>query len=105
MVHEEEVKKRVYDETASLITRQVLMNKLSSEEFHFLLNLLDNVVITNQQRPFINLLHRWINSSVSNEINVAIKNVLLNTDFNDETQITASIRFIEELLCSNTEEP
>lgn len=102
MAHEEEEKKRIYDETASLITRQAVMNKLNSEELHFLLNLLDHVVITNQQRPFIDVLHRWINSSVSYEIKDTIKNVLLNTDVNDETQMAASIQFIEELLCSNT---
>ncbi|HQE23424.1 MAG TPA: hypothetical protein PLM20_05940 [Syntrophomonadaceae bacterium] len=105
MAHEEEEKKRIYDETASLITRQAVMNKLTSEELHFLLNLLDHVVITNQQRPIIDILHRWIKISVEKEINDTIKNVLLNTDFDDETQVAASIQFIEELLCTNNEEP
>lgn len=104
MVHEEEEIKRIYDGTAALITRQAVMNKLSHEELYFLLNLLDLVVVTNQQRPFINILHRWIKSPVSSETRIAIKNLILNTDINDATQINASIKFIEELLCSCNEE-
>ena len=105
MVNEEEVKKRVYDETASLITRLALMNRLTSEELHFLLTLLDHVFITNQLRPLINVLHRWLNSAVGQEMNETIKQVLINTDLIDETQVTTSIQFIEEHLCSNAGEP
>ena len=38
MVNQEKEKKRLYDETASLITRQALTNKMDDEELHFLLD-------------------------------------------------------------------
>lgn len=102
MVGEEKEKKRIYDETASLITRQALLNKLNNEELHFLLDLLDCVVVTDQQRSFIDVLHRWVNTSLSDDSNLAIKNVILSTDISDEAKVDTSIQFIEELLCSST---
>lgn len=95
-------KKRIYDETASLITHRALLNKLNTEELHFLLDLLDCVVVTNQHRSLIDVLHRWVNTSLSEENNALIKNVVLNTNVNDQTQVDASIQFIEELLCTST---
>lgn len=97
-------KKKIYDETASLITHQTLLNKLNTEELHFLLDLLDCVVVTNRQRSLINVLHRWVNTSMSEENNDLIKNLILNTDVNDQTQVDASIHFIEELLCTSVQE-
>lgn len=96
-------KKKIYNETASLITNQALLNKLNNEELHFLLDLLDLVVVTNQQRPLIDVLHRWVNLSLSEENNSLIKDVILNTDVNDQAQVDASIQFIEELLCTSTQ--
>lgn len=101
MLNQEKEKKRLYDETASLITRQALLNQLDNEELHFLLDLLDCVMVTNQQRSFIDVLHRWVKSSQSDENYLTIKNVILNTELSDETKVDASIKFIEELLCIN----
>lgn len=102
MVNQEKEKKRLYDETASLITRQALTNKMDDEELHFLLDLLDCVIVTGEHRAFIDLLHRWVNTSQSEDTYHAIKKVIITTDMSDENKVDASIQVIEELLCSNT---
>lgn len=100
MVRKEIHKKRVYDETASLITHQAIINKLDADELHFLLHLLDGIFIKDQHRSLLEILHRWKSIDLNKEVNLEIKKILLKTDLNNENQVNHSIAIIEEILCA-----
>lgn len=97
MANEEEQKKHIYDETASLITRQLLTNRLDTKEMHFLLHLLDEIFIKCQHRPLLEDLHHW-QSINQGAIDEDIKQALLNMDLGDEKSVRKTTMIIQELL-------
>lgn len=101
MVNEEELKRRIYDETASLITSQAIVNRLTTQEMHFLLHLLDWVVIKNQSRPFLEALHKWGAGPPDSQTDSQVKALLLEADLSNEHAIAVCAVHIEELLSAN----
>lgn len=97
MANEEEQKRHIYDETASLITRQLLTNRLDTMEMHFLLHLLDEVVIKCQHRHLLDDLHRWLSIN-QGAVNEEIKQALLNINLGDEKSVRQTTMFIQKLL-------
>lgn len=97
MANEEEQKKHIYDETATLITRQLLTNRLDTREMHFLLHLLDEIFIKCQHRSFLDSLHHW-QSINQGAISEDIKQALLNMDLSDEKSVRETTMLIQELL-------
>ena len=91
-------KKRVYDESVSLIADMGFRDKLSNEEMNFLLNLLDVVVIKQDRPGLIQALKNWVNTNEGSEIDEIIKATLLATDFNDQEAVEQCTQLVTELL-------
>jgi hypothetical protein len=90
-------KKRVYDETVSLIADLGFRNKISIEEMNFLLNLLD-IIFFKPESDFKNILKQWADSNSGSEIDEIIKATLLATDISDSSSLQQSAQLIKELL-------
>lgn len=90
--------KQVYDNTASLISKLYFKDVLCLEERDFLLNILDQIMISRNNFKFIELIKAWQASNYDSESNDLIKATLLNIDFNDKNALTVNTQIIEELL-------
>jgi len=93
-----EEKKRLYDETASLVADLGLRGRIAEDEMLFLLNLLDQVMVKQEYPELAGLLRRWLALKPQGEINEIIKATLLTMDFNDLRAVQANLELIQELL-------
>ena len=94
----EEKKKKLYAESASMIADMGVRGKLNVEEMHFLLSLLDIVVVKKDQPQLIQILQNWVNINEGSEIDEIIKATLLAADFNDRESMEQCLQLVTELL-------
>ncbi len=94
----DEKKKKLYAESASMIADMGVRGKLNVEEMHFLLSLLDIVVVKKDQPQLIQILQNWVNINESSEIDEIIKATLLAADFNDRESMEQCLQLVTELL-------
>ncbi|MGE5389922.1 MAG: hypothetical protein ACM3PE_02550, partial [Deltaproteobacteria bacterium] len=90
-MEDNEERKRLYDETASMIADTGLRGQISGSEMSFLLSLLDQIMIKRQYPEMASLLRIWINSGADAEIDPIIKETLINMDFKDCKSIEANL--------------
>lgn len=100
----DEKKKKLYAETASLIADMGFRDKLSIEEMNFLLNLLDEVVVKQEQPRLIQTLENWVNTNENSEIDEIIKATFIAADFTDAESMEQCLQLVTELL-ENRGEP
>ncbi len=98
MFNNDQYKYKIYDETASLIADLYFKEQINEPEMHFLLNILESVIIKKDSTGLINVLKEWINADKGMEINQIIKETLLTIDFNDTDSLTSKEELIKELL-------
>jgi len=97
-VDENEERKRLYDEAASLVADAAMRGQISGAEMGFLLSLLDEVMIKRQYRDIIPLLREWLKHNSDEEIGLIIKETLINIDFNNRKSLVANLDIIKDLL-------
>lgn len=93
-----EERKRLYDETASLIADAGLRGQVSSVEMGFLLSLLDQIMVKHQYPEMTVLLRRWMDQDPEEEIDPIIKETLVNIDFHNRRSVEANLDIIKDLL-------
>jgi len=98
MSGEEQQVNKIYDETASLIVDLSLRNQISHQEMHFLLNLLDQVVVRGRNPELMKALKEWYPDRLDPEINDIIKATLLALDMRDNETLKNTAVIIEELI-------
>ena len=89
---------KIYDETASLIVDLSLRHQISHQEMHFLLNLLDQVVIKGTCADFLQNLKKWDPGKQDEETNEIIKATLLAMSFEDKQSVDSASGLIEDLV-------
>ncbi len=95
----EEIKiRKIYDETAAVILRKMLNNRISSEEMAFLFNLLDKIFDCTIPATFISVVTDFLNCELNEEIREIIKANLLATDLDDDQSIKSNVTAIRDLL-------
>ena len=90
--------RKIYDETAAVILRQALNNRLGSEEMAFLFCLLDKIFDCSIPATFISVITDFLNCDLNEEIRDIIKANLLATDLDDDQSIISSATAIRDLL-------
>lgn len=98
MPREEQQVNKIYDETASLIVDLSLRNQISHHEMHFLLSLLDQVVVKGRNPELMKALKEWDPDNLDPEINEIIKATLLALDMRDNEKLKSTAVMIEELI-------
>lgn len=91
-------KKKIYDETASLIVDLCVRSKIDTEEMNFLLNLLDMAFMHNTDSKLLEVLKLWIPGQKDMELDEIIKATLLAIDFNDQNSLNHAAELIRELV-------
>ncbi len=98
MSREEQQVNKIYDETASLIVDLSLRKQISHQEMHFLLSLLDQVVVRGRNHELMRALKAWDPDNLDPEINEIIKATLLALDMRDNETLKSTAVMIEELI-------
>ena len=98
MTWQQEQIKKIYDETATLITTLGLRSDISWDEMSCLLILLDEVIIKRQHLPLIQLIEEWQRLPPNEEIDELIKNSLFSLDFNRVSSVNETIELMQRLL-------
>ncbi len=98
MAADDEDRKRIYDETASLIADLGIRGRISIEEMKFLLDLLELVLVNGDKRHFIEMLKQWNPGQGDEEIDQIIKATLLNNNLNDFLSVDENQEMIGELI-------
>lgn len=94
----EEKRKKIYDESVTLIADLGFKQRISFEEMNFLLSLLD-LIFVHQDNPEITAtLRQWVRTDNGSEIDDIIKATLMATDLNDQAAVQECMRAIAELL-------
>lgn len=99
MIMREQLKK-IYDETALLITDLFLKEKLNSEERDFLLSLLEMIIKKQDNPELFDSLKKWMKEKQESELDEIIKATVLAINFEDENSIKENMKIIRELLAS-----
>jgi len=102
MLDENEYRKKVYDETALLISDLLLRSKINAEEMSFLLQLLENIFRGERNATMLALLEEWQKKNANTEIDEIIKATWLSTDLQDKESVSKNLSIITELM--NAEE-
>lgn len=93
------MRKRLYDETTTLIGRQTMQGVLSAEESRFLLDYLDGIFFGRASAALSPALKAWLSGAARDEeCDELIRSRLLDTELKDEFAVAESKLFIEELL-------
>ncbi|MDD3879331.1 MAG: hypothetical protein PHP26_04990, partial [Syntrophomonas sp.] len=87
MPNVEQLVKKIYGETASLVVDSCLKGELGEEQMRFLLNLLDLSVVSRQHPELFLLLQEWMDCFEDSETDKIIEATLLALDFNDQEAI------------------
>ncbi|WP_054695825.1 hypothetical protein [Syntrophomonas palmitatica] len=95
-----EDKKRLYDETASLVADLGLRGRITEDEMLFLLSLLDQVMIKENYPQLIQLLHKWTANQAGSEMNEIIKATVLNLEFSNPQTMQDDLELLQELLAT-----
>ncbi len=90
--------KRIYNETASVITKLCLDKKINEKEMYFLLNLLDLIWFEDRGNDLISSIIEWQNHNNDSELDEIIKQTLLTLDFSNDESIRKMANMIQELL-------
>lgn len=88
--------KKIRDDAGTTIVNLHLAQKLTEEEMHFLLTMLD-IVIKNEDCALIPVLHTWMPRPNNSEIDNIIKATLLGLDFSDQAAMERTCSSIREL--------
>ncbi|MDD2586674.1 MAG: hypothetical protein PHT79_06545 [Syntrophomonadaceae bacterium] len=91
-------KKKIYDETASLIVDLCVRGRLNSEEMHFLLNLLDMSVLQRDNSGLFAILKVWLKGENDEEIDAIVKATLLAIDFSNQKSLQTNTELIKGLI-------
>lgn len=95
-------RKKVYDAVASLIFNlHMQQGKLSREEMHCLLTILDLTVMGKKDHGLISLLKEWKSNDIDSEIDDIVKATLLKIDFTNIDSQKRNIETIRDLLRYN----
>lgn len=97
MASQDQKLRKIYDETASLFVDLSLRGQVTVEEMHFLLNLLDLVVVKGRNPRLLEALGLWQPQTLDPELNEIIKATLLAMDLQDQDAITDLARLIRDL--------
>jgi len=97
-VDDNEERKKLYDDTAKRVFDANMRGNLSVGEMSFLLSLLDQVMMKRQYPDLVQLLREWKDSKADEEINLIIKETLINIDFNNQKSVIANLDIIKDLL-------
>lgn len=97
-MEDNEERKRLYDETASLIADTGMRGQISVQEMRFLLSLLDQVMVTRGCPEMIELLKDWRDLPPDEEVDQIIKETLVNIDFKDRASVQVNLDIIKDLL-------
>ncbi|MGR6835787.1 hypothetical protein [Syntrophomonas erecta] len=101
MIRDDRRTKKVYDETATLITRLGITHQLEPREMEFLLNLLDEVIVKRDNPTLVRLLKKWtMQKDIPPETDEIIRATVLATDWNDPDSVMSSAELIRDLLAS-----
>lgn len=91
-------KKKIYDETASLVVDLCVRGKLNPEEMHCLLNLLDMSVLQRDNSGLFAVLKLWLKGERDAEIDAIVKATLLAIDFCDQDSLQTNTELIKGLI-------
>lgn len=100
MLSNDKYKYKLYAETASLLADLYFKKQITKEEMHFLLNILESVIIKRDNASLLNILKEWQQADKDVYINRIIKETLLTIDFNDKESLLSKEQIINELLQS-----
>lgn len=95
--------KKLYNETASVITKLYYDRKITESEMLFLLNLLDFIWLDNKKDDLIISIIEWLDVHNDSELDEIIKETLLTLDFTSEESIKQMANMIQELLLAKNE--
>lgn len=90
--------KKLRDDTITTIVNLHLLQKITDEEMHFLLDLLDLVITGEGTGNLIPVLRTWLLQYNGSESDSIIKASLLGLNFSDQDSITRTSTIIKELL-------
>lgn len=90
--------KKLYDDTATVIMDLYMTGRIGAEELHFLLNLLEAVMIKREQQELIALLKKWRPGVEHTEIDDIIKATLLALDYSDQDDMDHNLALLKELI-------
>jgi hypothetical protein len=94
--------KKLYDSVAGLIFNlHIQKGKLSKEEMHCLLSILDLTLMKKNDYGLIGLLKEWKSADIAADIDDIIKATLLNIDFTNSESLQRNIETIRDLLRYN----
>lgn len=91
-------RKKIYDDTATVIMDLFMTGRISSAESHCLLNLLEAVMTKPHLRELIILLKQWQPDMKSSEVDDIIKATLLALDYEDKDDVEHSMALLSELI-------
>jgi hypothetical protein len=89
--------KKIRDDAATIMINLHLAQKVSEEELHFLLKLLD-MVVNNEENSILPLLHIWMQKEIHSENDNIIKATLLGLDFKDPEAVERTVSSLKDLL-------
>jgi len=95
-------RKKIYDDVANLIFNlHMQKGKLTKEEMHCLLSILDLTVMGKNDYGLIGLLKEWKSGDIDPETDDIVKATLLNIDFSNFDSQQRNIETIRDLLRYN----
>lgn len=98
MLDREQMLKKIYGETASLIVDCGLRGNYDEIQMRFLLNLLELSVVKKQRPELFVFLQKWMNSYTDSENDRIIEATLLAMDISDDKSWPENMRLISELI-------
>ncbi|NLJ71545.1 MAG: hypothetical protein GX333_00865 [Syntrophomonadaceae bacterium] len=97
--------KKIYNETASVVTKLYYDKKLTEAEMLFLLNFLDFIWLDNKENDLISSIIEWLGLYKNSELDEIIKETLITLDFNNEESIKQMSNLVKELLLNKNVQP
>ena len=98
MLSNDKYEYRLYAETASLLADLYFKKRITKAEMHFLLNILESVIIKKDNASLLDILKKWQDANKEDYINSIIKETLLTIDFSDQESLLLKEGIISELL-------
>ncbi len=98
MIWDDEMRKRVYDETASLIMTCFYQGKLNDKERDFLFNLLEEVFVFKARPDLLAALKKWCHANDADEVmQEIIMATMLAADFSKDDEIADLLAIINDI--------
>jgi hypothetical protein len=95
---EQERKQRLYNETAGVIMSYLSRSKITTEEMHLLLNLLEEIAVSRKFPELLPALGRWQETELEPGLDEIITATLIAIDFKQEEDITRLVRMIDDFI-------